>query len=88
MPLTTMPLLALLGVGSLGLLAVRTIWSTSNDRELLHYAFVPPLLMVVMGYASSALLEITDRLIPQHLITCSTNSTEALVCNRALRLAN
>jgi hypothetical protein len=57
-----MPELALLGVGSLGLLACRRIWSAGEERTLLHDAFLPPLLFVLLGYASSALLDMTDRL--------------------------
>lgn len=60
----TMSELALLGVGSLGLLAFRRIWSTGEGGRLLYYAFFPPLLFVLLGYASSALLEITGRLHP------------------------
>jgi hypothetical protein len=67
LPLNTMPELALLGVGSLGLLAFRGIWSAGEDRKLLQYALLPPLLFVLLGYASSALLEITDRLHPTTL---------------------
>jgi PAP2 superfamily len=66
-PLNTMSELALLGVGSLGLLAFRRIWSAGEERRLLHYAFLPPLLFVLLGYASSALLELTDRLHPTTL---------------------
>jgi PAP2 superfamily len=66
-PLRTMPVLALLGVGSLGLLGLRRIWSADEGRELLFYAFLPPLLFVLLGYASSALLEITGRLHPTTL---------------------
>jgi hypothetical protein len=62
-----MPALALLGVGSLGLLAWRGIWSTGEEGRLLYYAFFPPLLFVLLGYASSALLEITGRLHPRTL---------------------
>ncbi len=65
--LRTMPGLALLGVASLGLLAFRRIWSAGEERRLLHYAFLPPLLLVLLGYTSSALLEITGRLHPSTL---------------------
>jgi hypothetical protein len=64
---SAMPGLALLGVGSLGLLAFRRIWSTGEESRLLYYAFFPPLLFVLLGYASSALLEITGRLHPTTL---------------------
>jgi hypothetical protein len=65
--LTTAPALALLGVASLGLLASRRIWSANEERRLLHYAFVPSLLFVLLGYASSTLLVITGRLHPMTL---------------------
>ena len=45
--LRAMPGLALLGVASLGLLAFRRIWSAGEERRLLHYAFLPPLLLVL-----------------------------------------
>jgi PAP2 superfamily len=62
-----MPGLAQLGTGSLGLLAGRRIWSAGEERRLLYYAFLPPLLFVLLGYGSSALLDITDRLHPSTL---------------------
>jgi hypothetical protein len=62
--LSAMPALALLGVASLGFLGFRRIWSVGEERRLMHYAFVPPLLFVLLGYASSALLEMTGRLHP------------------------
>jgi hypothetical protein len=62
-----MPELALMGVGSLGLLALRRIWSGGEERTLLYYACVPPLLFVLLGYGSSALLDITNRLHPSTL---------------------
>jgi hypothetical protein len=65
--LSTMPVLALLGVGSLGLSALRGIWSTGEESRSLYYAFFPPLLFVLLGYASSALLEVTGRLHPATL---------------------
>jgi PAP2 superfamily len=67
LPLNTMPELALLGVCSLGLLAFRRTWSAGEERKLLQYALLPPLLFVLLGYASSALLEITDSLHPTTL---------------------
>jgi PAP2 superfamily len=66
-PLRIIPALALLGTGSLGLLAYRRIWSTEEQRERLHYAFLPPLLFVLLGYAGSAPLEITNRFHPKTL---------------------
>ena len=61
---SVMPGLAMLGVGSLALLAYRRVWSVGEERSLMHYAFLLPLLFVLLGYASSSLLEITDRLHP------------------------
>jgi hypothetical protein len=66
-PLKATPVLALLGVSSLGLLGLRKIWAGDREREVLFYAFFPPLLFVLLGYASSALLEITGRLHPTTL---------------------
>jgi hypothetical protein len=66
-PISPMPVLALFGVSSLGLLAFRRIWSPGEERELSYYAFFPPLLFVLLGYASSALLEITGKLHPTTL---------------------
>lgn len=66
-PLRVTPALALLGTSSLALLAYRRIWSTEEERERLHYAFLPPLLLVLLGYAGSAPLEITNRLHPKTL---------------------
>lgn len=57
----------LVGVGSLGLLGVRRIWATPEKRILLHYAFVPPLLFVLLGYVGSTLLEVTGKLHPKVL---------------------
>ncbi len=62
-----MPALALLGVASLGLLGFRGVWSTGEESKRLFYAFFPPLLWVLLGYASSSLLDITGRRHPTTL---------------------
>jgi PAP2 superfamily len=66
-PLRVMPALASLGISSLALLAGRRIWSAEEERERLHYAFLPPLLFVLFGYVGSAMLAITNRLHPKTL---------------------
>jgi PAP2 superfamily len=66
-PLRITPALALLGISSLALLAWRRIWSTEEEREELQYGFLPPLLFVLLGYAGSGPLAITDRLHPKTL---------------------
>jgi hypothetical protein len=66
-PLRITPALAWLGISSLALLAARRIWSTAQERERLHYAFLPPLLFVLLGYAGSAPLAISNRLHPRTL---------------------
>ena len=58
---------ALLGLSSLGLLALRMLWSAGDRRQQLRYAFLPPLLFVLLGYAGSAPLQITGELHPQTL---------------------
>jgi len=64
-PLRWFPLVAWLGVGSFLLLILRRLWGPEEQKELLQYAIVPPLLLVLLGYSSSTLLEITDKLHPQ-----------------------
>jgi len=59
--------LALLGLGSLGLLGLRAAWSTGVQRKNLRYALLPPLLFVLLGYAGSAPLQITGQLHPRTL---------------------
>jgi len=66
-PLRIAPTLALIGISSLALLAYRRIWSATEERERLHYAFLPLLLFVLLGYAGSAPLAITNRLHPKTL---------------------
>jgi hypothetical protein len=64
-PLRWFPLVAWLGVSSFLLLILRRLWSATEQKELLKYAIVPPLLLVLLGYFSSTLLEITDKLHPK-----------------------
>lgn len=67
-PLRIAPALALLGVSSLAFLAWQRIWSAKEeDRERLHYAFLPPMLFVLLGYVGSTPLAITGRLHPKTL---------------------
>ena len=66
-PPRIMPALALVGISSLALLAYRRIWSGEGEREQLHYGFLPPLLLVLLGYAGSGPLDITNRLHPKTL---------------------
>jgi hypothetical protein len=66
-PVRIPPLMALLGMSSLALLAYRRIWSDEEDCERLHYAFLPLLLFVLLGYAGSVPLAITNRLHPKTL---------------------
>ena len=67
-PLRIAPALALLGVSSLAFLVWQRIWSAKEeDRERLHYAFLPPMLFVLLGYVGSTPLAITGRLHPKTL---------------------
>jgi PAP2 superfamily len=66
-PLRITPALALLGTGSLALLASRRIWCIEKECERLHYAFLPPLLFILLGYAGSAPLAITGSMHPKTL---------------------
>ena len=66
-PLGRWSALALLGLSSLGLLALRMSWSTGAVHRNLRYAFLPPLLFVLLGYAGSAPLQITGQLHPRTL---------------------
>jgi PAP2 superfamily len=63
--LKMMPALAMLGISSFALLAFRIIWSRQEERKVLHYAFLPPLLFVLLGYAGSVPLAITNKLHPR-----------------------
>lgn len=65
-PPRILPALALVGVSSLLLLALRGIWSV-EERQLLQDSVVPPLLLVLLGYFGSVPLAITDRLHPKTL---------------------
>lgn len=64
-PLRWNPLIACLGISSFFLLILRRVWGPAEQKELLQYAIVPPLLLVLLGYSSSTLLEITDTLHPK-----------------------
>lgn len=64
-PLKALPASALLGLGSLLLLAVRRIWSSDEDRQLLQDSIVPPVLFLLLGYFSSGPLALTFRLHPK-----------------------
>jgi len=66
-PLRWPVIAGLVGVCSLGLLGVRRVWATPEKTILLHYAFLPPLLFAVLGYASPTLLGITGKLHPKTL---------------------
>lgn len=62
-PLKLLPLFALLGLGSLTLLAMKA-WFSHQDRQLLRDAAVPPLLFILLGFVGSGPLEMTARLHP------------------------
>ena len=64
-PLRWFPFVAWLGVSSFLLLIARRLWGAAEQKELLQLAIVPPLLLVLLGYSSSTLLEITDNLHPK-----------------------
>ncbi len=48
-PLRITAVLALVGISSLALLAFRRIWSNEGEREQMHYAFLPPLIVYSPG---------------------------------------
>lgn len=65
-PLKVSSILAVTGLSALLLLGIRRIWATeARDAQLLHYAFLPSLLFVLLGYSGPVLLEITGRLHPK-----------------------
>ncbi len=68
-PLKTLPVLALLGLSSLFLLAVRRIASRGHckEQQLLYDALVPPSLFLLLGYFGSGPLALTFRLHPKTL---------------------
>lgn len=66
-PLKTGPAFALLGLSSLSVLALRRIWSSGPDRQLLYDSLVPPLLFLLLGYFGSGPLALTFRLHPKTL---------------------
>ena len=55
------------GLGSLLLLAIRSVWATEDRRKLLLYAFVPSLLFVTSEWFASAMLDWTEKLHPRTL---------------------
>ena len=63
-PLKVLPALALIGLGSLALLAIR-IWFSDKDRQLLRDATLPPLLFILLGFVGSGPLQLTARLQPK-----------------------
>ncbi len=68
-PFRVLSVFAYLGLGSLLLLAIRRIWSRSEDRQLLQDATLPPLLFLILGYFGSGPLAMTARLHPTTLDT-------------------
>lgn len=66
-PLEVLPACGLLGLGSVFVLVARRIGSTGQERQLLHDAFVPPLLFLLLGYFGSGPLELVGRLHPKTL---------------------
>jgi hypothetical protein len=66
-PLKALPAFALLGLSSLLLLAVRRIWSSGQERQLLYDSLVPPLLFLLLGYFGSGPLALVGRLHPKTL---------------------
>jgi hypothetical protein len=54
-----------LGLSSLAVLGVRTIWERNQDRLLLLYAFLPAILFVASEYLASTLLDYTEALHPK-----------------------
>jgi hypothetical protein len=64
-PFKPVPALAMLGMGALLLIAIRRIWSQGERARFLHYALVPPFLLVLAGYWGSTLLGITGTLHPR-----------------------
>jgi PAP2 superfamily len=65
-PFKVSSVLAVTGLSALLLLGIRRIWAAeAQEAQLLHYAFLPSLLFVLLGYSGSVLLEITGRLHPK-----------------------
>lgn len=63
-PITLGGIAGSVGVSSLALLAMRVVRSPERDR-LLQYAFLQPLLFVLLGYAGAAPLALTQKLHPR-----------------------
>jgi hypothetical protein len=66
-PLKALPAFALLGLSSLFVMALRRIWSSGQERQLLYDSLVPPLLFLLLGYFGSGPLALTLRLHPRTL---------------------
>ena len=66
-PFKTLPALAMLGTGGLLLVAIRRVWSQGQASLFLHYALIPPLLLILISYWGSTTLGITGSLHPRTL---------------------
>jgi hypothetical protein len=55
------------GLSALLLLALRSIWSEGDRRQLLIFAFIPSLLFVTSEWFASNMLDLTERLHPRTL---------------------
>ncbi len=62
-----MVLFSLLGMSSLLILGIRTIWAEGEERRLLLCAFVPALLFVSSEWMASSLLDFTETAHPKTL---------------------
>ena len=58
---------AFLGLSSLAVLAIRTVWARPTDRKLLLYALVPAILFAFSDWMASTLLALTGKAHPQTL---------------------
>ena len=56
-----------LGLSSLTVLGIRTVWADAKDRRLLLCALVPALLFTLSDWMASTLLALTEKLHPQTL---------------------
>lgn len=63
-PFHALPALGMLGVAGFLLVAVRRTWSEGERAQLLQYAFLPPLLLVLVSYWGPTLLGVTGNLHP------------------------
>jgi PAP2 superfamily len=61
-PVKTAAVSALFGLSTSFALGIIWLRSSGDQRSLLRYAFLPPLLLIVLGYAASPLLGITGML--------------------------